>query len=247
SRTVALVAAHGGDAAPDPRTIDELSPLLDVSARALARVLATRQRAATASIVAKRAETEGYEIEVSVSDVATKRAQLDKLREQGAWAELAEAIRELVRDGMEHGDPDEDERLDLLLELGRVEADHLLNPERAIEAWRRAQEIDAGEPRILDALEQLFVQQGRWDDCIELLEKRVALADSDRQRVATLLNLATLAHDKLGDDARAIAAYEKILELDPAHEIAARELEQLYTDGGHWAPLVQLLLERADR
>src|SRR5690606_159293 len=92
SRTVALVAAHGGDAAPDPRTIDALYPQLDVSARALARVLATRQRAATASIVAKRAETEGYEIEVSVSDVATKRAQLDKLREQGAWAELAEAI-----------------------------------------------------------------------------------------------------------------------------------------------------------
>src|SRR5690606_1664721 len=103
------------------------------------------------------------------------------------------------------------------------------------------------EPRILDALEQLFVQQGRWDDCIELVEKRVVLADSDRQRIAMLLNLAALAHDKLGDDARAIAAYEKILELDPAHEIAARQLEQLYTDGAHWAQLTQLLLERADR
>lgn len=247
SRTVALVAAHSGDAAPDASAVDELKPLLEVSARALARVLASRQRAASSTVITKRSDTEGYEIEVSIADVATKRAQLDKFRKQGAWAEVAEAIRELVRDGMEHGDPDEDEQLDLLLELGRVEADHLLNPERAIEAWRSAQTIDASEPRILDALEQLFVQQGRWDDCIELVEKRVVLADSDRQRIAMLLNLAALAHDKLGDDARAIAAYEKILELDPAHEIAARELEQLYTDGEHWAQLTQLLLERADR
>src|SRR5690606_34410045 len=129
-----------------------------------ARVLAARQRAASSAVVTKRAETEGYEIEVSIADVSTKRAQLDKFRRQGAWPEVAEALRELVRDGMEHGDPDEDEQLELLIELGRVEADHLLDPERAIEAWRSALTIDASDPRILDALEQLFVQQGRWED-----------------------------------------------------------------------------------
>ena len=247
ARTVALVAAHSGDATPTSDTVDELAPLLDVSARALARVLASRQKAASSAVVTKRTETEGYEIEVSIADLPTKRAQLDKFKKQGAWPEVAEALRELVRDGMEHGDPDEDEQLELLIELGRVEADHLLDPERAIEAWRSALTIDASDPRILDALEQLFVQQGRWEDCIELVDRRVVLADGVRQRIAMLLNLAALAHEKLGDDARAIAAYEKILELDAAHEIASRELEQLYTDGELWPQLTQLLLERADR
>jgi tetratricopeptide (TPR) repeat protein len=246
SRTVAVVAAHSGETTPSADDVKQLQPLLDVSARALARVLAAREKAASSTVITKRTETD-YEIEVSIADATTKRAQLDKFRKQGAWAEAAEGIRELIRDGMEHGDPDEDEQLELLLELGRIESEHLLSPDRAVEAWRSAQTIDASDARVLDALEQLFVQQGRWEECVELVEKRVLLAENDRVRVATLLNLASLAHEKLGDDARAIAAYERIIEIDAAHEIASRELEQLYTDGEQWPALAQLLLERASR
>lgn len=247
SRTVALVAAHCGDASPGRDAVDALSPLLDTSSRALARVLATRQRAASSSIVTKRTETEGYEIEVSIADVATKRAQLDRFRKAGAWAEAAEGIRELIRDGMEHGEPDEDEQLDLLVELGRIEADQLGNSERAIEAWRSAQTIDASDPRVLDALEQLFVKQGRWQDCVELIEKRVALADGEQARIAMLLNLATLVREHLHDEDRAVAAYERVLSIDAAHEVASRELEQLYTAREDWAQLAQLQLDRASR
>jgi golgin subfamily B member 1 len=247
SRTVALVAAHSGDATPNADTVHALTPLLDVSARALARVLALREKAASSTVVTKRSDTDGYEIEVSIADVATKRAQLDKLRKQGAWADVAEGIRELIRDGIEHGEPEEDEQLELLLELGKIEAHHLHNPDRAVEAWRSAQTIDASDARVLDRLEALFVEQGRWDDCVELLDRRVALAEGERARIAALLNVAALAHDKLGDDARAITAYERILQIDPANDIAARELEQLYTDGEQWQTLTQLLLERADR
>lgn len=247
ARTVAVVAAHCGEATPGLDAVKALMPLLDVSARALARVLATRERAASSPVVTKRSDTEGYEIEVSIADVATKRAQLEKFRKQGAWGEVAEGIRELIRDGLEHGEPDEDEQLELLLELGKIEARHLHDPERAIEAWRSAQTIDAAEPRVLDQLEALFVEQGRWDECLELLDKRVALAEGEQPRIAALLNLAALAHDKAGDEPRAIAAYERILEIDGAHEIASRELEQIYTTEEQWQPLTQLLLERASR
>ncbi|HEY5948922.1 MAG TPA: tetratricopeptide repeat protein [Kofleriaceae bacterium] len=247
SRTVALVAAHSGESSPSEADVDQLTPLLDVSARALARVLATREKAAGSTIVTKRTETDGYEIEVSMADVSTKRAQLDKFRKAQAWAEVAEGIRELIRDGMEHGEPDEDEQLDLLLELGKLEAEVLGNPERALEAWRSAQTIDAGEPRILDALEGFFVQQGRWEEAIDLMERRVALADNTPARIATLLNLASLATEHIDDSNRAVAAYEKILELDPAHDIASRELGKLYTTREQWQPLAALLLDRASR
>ena len=138
-RTVALVAAHCGDVAPSREDVDQLAPLLELSSKALARVLAAREKAAGPATITKRTETDGYEIEVSIADLSTKREQLDKFRRAGQWAEVAEGIRELVRDGMALGEPDEDEQLDLLLELGRIEAERLGNPERALEAWRSAQ------------------------------------------------------------------------------------------------------------
>ncbi|HEY5926450.1 MAG TPA: tetratricopeptide repeat protein [Kofleriaceae bacterium] len=247
SRTVALVAGHCGDSQPSADDVDELTPLLDVSARALARVLAGRAKAAGSATTTKREQGDGYEIEVSIADVATKRTQLDKFRKAGAWAEVAEGIRELIRDGMEVGEPDEDEQLDLLIELGSIEAERLHNPDRAIEAWRSAQTIDAGETRILDAMEQFYVQQGRWEECIELVEKRVVLAENDRQRIAMLLNLANLAHERTSDDERAIATYEKVLELEPSNDMASRELGKLYTAGEQWEPLSALLLDRAQK
>ena len=60
-----------------------------------------------------------YEIEI----VEDPLSALPVLRERGAWTELAQAIRDAVREGVEHGTPDEDEQLELLLELGKIEAE----------------------------------------------------------------------------------------------------------------------------
>ena len=62
-----------------------------------------------------------------------------------------------------------------------------------------------------------------------------------------LLELATIAHERLDDDERAIAAYERILDWEPAHEVATRELEELYSARQQWEPLAALLLDRASR
>ncbi len=244
NRTVALLVAHGGDAALTP-SVTELFPLVAASNPALTRVLAARSAAAATRPA--RAASEGYEVEVSVEGPAGKRAALAADRAREAWPEVAATIRELIRDGMDTGDPDEDEQLELLIELGHVEAKQLGEPERALAAWRSAQSIDASDSRVLDAFEELFVQQGRWLDCVELLEKRVALTEGKRPRIAMLLNLAAMAHERLDDDERALEAYERVLQLDPADPVASRELEAIYAARQAWEPLAALLLERASR
>src|SRR6185436_17537623 len=148
---------------------------------------------------------------------------------------------------MAGGEPDEDEQLALLIELARIEAERLGRPDRAIEALRGAQTIDAGDARALDLLEVLLVREGRWAECVDLLEQRAALTEEPRARIATLANLAAIARERLGDDDRAAAAYERILARDPAHEVAARELAAIYAAREQWQPLVALLLDRAPR
>ena len=246
SRTVALLVAHRGDDTLAASDVADLFPLVTASNPALARVLKTRAKTVV-DARPERASTEGYEVEVSYDGVTGKRLALAAHRRSEAWQQVADAIRDLIHDGMDHGDPDEDEQLDLFIELGRVEADRLGRPEHAIEAWRYAQMIDGGDTRVLDALDGLLVQQGRWLECVEMLEKRIALTEGRRQRIAMLLNLAAIAHERLEDDDRAVEAYERILKWEPHHEAASRELELLYESRHQWEPLAALLLDRASR
>ncbi|MEO6777256.1 MAG: tetratricopeptide repeat protein [Kofleriaceae bacterium] len=240
SRTVAVVVAHD-DAELGAAEVTELLSALAATKSAMVRLAQTRAKVAAPAPAQDRHDT-SYVVEITQPP-----DPLPVLRERGAWSELAAAIREAVREGMAHGTPDEDEQLELLLELGRVEADRLGRPDQAIEAWRSALTIEAGEPRILDAMYVLLAQQQRWAQCAEVLDKQVALAEDPQRRVALLLELAAIAHDRLADDEAAIAAYERILNWDPAHELATRALEALYSARAQWEPLAALLLDRASR
>ena len=240
SRTVALVVATD-EAELGAAEVTELLTTLAATKSAMARLAETRAKVA-APAPAKDPHDAGYEVEITHAP-----DPMPVLRERGAWSELAAAIRVAVREGMEHGTPDEDEQLELLLELGRLEADRLGRPDHAIDAWRSALTIDAGDPRVLAAMHELLAKQQRWAECVDVLDKQVALAEDPQRRVALLLELAEIAHDRLGDDEAAIAAYERILNWDPAHDVATRELEALYTAREQWEPLAALLLDRATR
>ena len=260
TRTVALVVGHRGKEGLELDDVAELFPLVEAMSPALARLLSSRAEVAAE----KPALRVGSAPAISSPSpapaapaaapgppppqaVAEFKKHLATLRKQQAWEELAEGIRALIRVGMETGDPDEDEQLGLLYELGTIEAEHLFRPELAIEAWRSAQTIDAGDIRVIEALEKLYVQQARWEDCVELLEKRAALTEKVKDRVDFLLDVAEMARERLDDEERAVGAYERILQWDPGHEQAGKELEDLYFARKQWEPLSGLLLDRASR
>lgn len=262
-RTVALLVAHrAGDPLQD---VEDVLPLVAKGNAALVRVLQARALATATAAERRRdaTQTDGYEVlEVEeeqraereereraatvANSVDDKRAALAAHRKAQSWPEAVAVIRELIRDGMEGGDPDEDEQLDLLIELGNIEAQHLMRPDRAIEAWTSAQSIDATNPRLLDALEALLAAQGRWSECIDLLEKRAALADGKRDKIRALLHLATMANERLDDEDQAVEAYQRVLQLDANNAEAARGLEAILAAGKKWEDLVAVLLEKDD-
>src|SRR5207253_1884684 len=131
NRTVALIVAHRGASSFALADVAELLPLATAASPALARVLSARSKAA-ASSKPVRADT-GYDVEVIVQDASKLRDRIAELRTAGHYEELADAIRELIREGLEKGDPDEDEQLGLLVELGHIEAERLGRMDRAVE------------------------------------------------------------------------------------------------------------------
>lgn len=250
-RTVALIVGHNGERPVGLGDVTDLIDLIPASGRVLERVLATGAGAAAERPslvpVQSRLATPAPVEQTDIDEVDAMRRVLAVCREYESWAELADAIRALLRFGLERGEPDEDEQLELLLELGRVEAERLGRPELAVEALRSALAINAADARVGEALEPLLVKQERWEEVVELLERRAALAEDPQERVFILLNLAAVSRDRLFDDLRALEAYERVRGWAPDHLQATEKLEALYRAHGRWEPLAELLVDVASR
>jgi tetratricopeptide (TPR) repeat protein len=98
--------------------------------------------------------------------------------------------------------------------------------------------------RAFQRLKQILTTREQWDE-LALLYERVQGATPDPIRRAELLaEVALVAEEIIGDRAKAITYYERILELDPVHEQAIRSLDALYGSEQRWDKLAELLERR---
>src|SRR4029079_1388838 len=90
----------------------------------------------------------------------------------------------------------------------------------------------------LGALEGLFIREGRWEEAIDVLEKRALVLDDEIQRRETLLQAAATWEEKVEDLTRASAVYERVRASDPANVTASDRLDAIYSPQYKWAELV---------
>lgn len=169
-------------------------------------------------------------------------------RDGESWSDLGDTLRqlaELPHDGSDAALTDE-ERKGLYAELGRIEGELLLRPQEAIDAWCRVLELDGGDLPAYAALEHLYTQEARWEECIGLLERKAAVVDVEAQRIDVLMRIAMMWEEKVGDMESAARAYERVLAIAPSQTMASERLEAIYRDGGQWEKLIELLLQRGE-
>ena len=90
------------------------------------------------------------------------------------------------------------------------------------------------------------MQEARWEEAVDILERRAEALASPTERVDVLMQAASLWADKIGDGGSAAEVYERVLQIDPGHQTASLELEQLYRQRKSWVKLVDLLLARTE-
>ena len=170
----------------------------------------------------------------NLDDEPADAASLDALEQLYEQAERWDEVVKVIEQRLEIASTPE-ERATARVRLANVSERHQQNPARAIDELR---EIVMEVPTHVEAnaaLERLLESQGRWNDLVEQLERKVDLLydAGDSQGASTAqVRLAESFETQLGDVARAQEVYERLLERDPQSVPALRALARLHVAAG---------------
>jgi len=184
--------------------------------------------------------------ELDNSDLETLRVLAHLYRETQSWEELSGTLRRILELAAISDGVSEDEVIELYAQLGELEGDILGRVNDAVEAWHRVLALNPMDFRALSALEQLFTREARWEECINVLEKRAAVLDDPQERIDTLLQAGAIWQEKVGNNDQAAEVYERVRGADPSNAIASAQLEEVYRAHYNWEKLIEVLLERAE-
>jgi tetratricopeptide (TPR) repeat protein len=178
-------------------------------------------------------------------DFETLTALAGLYRTTQSWDELSQTLRRIIDVGQDQQKLTEDQVIELYAELGRLEGDVLGRVDEAVAAWRSVLAIDAGDFRALAALEGLFTREARWEDAIDVLEKRALVQEEAGERIETLLQAGATWEEKVENLDAAAEVYERVRAMDNNNHVASERLEAIYRAQYKWAQLTEILLERA--
>jgi tetratricopeptide (TPR) repeat protein len=179
-------------------------------------------------------EPDVAEHRTKLADIAAKIGRHDRLAEV-----LASAAEDCTDDAL---------RVDLLMQAAVVHAWKLDEPDRAIELFFRILLISPiGEVPLLTAcrrVEPLLEKAGRKRERLDVLERLALIepeADTRRNVLGTAARLAT----ELGENDRAVWAWEGRLKGDPKDPDALNGLVGILEREKRWRPLIEALRARA--
>lgn len=255
-----------GAAGEDDQALAALERLYEETERfgELCEVLSRRAEIATdldsrAALLRRRGEVYAEKLERAEEAIESFRSVLQA--RPGDLVAL-EALRQLYRRGRRFGElcdvlettvavalreaVEVSRLVDLYAELGEVQGEVLMRPAAAIDAWNRVLELEPTHRLALEKLDQLYADQEAWHECAEIVERRIATASDEEDRVAAMRHLAEIYDRQMHQPERAAEVYERLLEARPGEPEAARALESLHERLGNFERLTELLLARLE-
>ena len=130
-----------------------------------------------------------------------------------------------------------DERVLLLVEIGRLAKSELDDPYRAIDAYEDANRQRPGDRDILQALLQLYRQTRQGPRAVEILEELVRIEPDEKARVRLNQTLGEVWRDELKNDSRAVQYFNAALDVDPTFVKAFESIESALSSTNNWVGL----------
>jgi len=133
---------------------------------------------------------------------------------------------------------DHREKIALLLDIARMSADKLGDPDQAVDPLTQVLELDPLHHFAYERLEQLHRAAGRFEALVALGLLRVEHAPDAHQRVLLLRNMARVYEQDLDDKGRAFDALLTAWTQDYADEESSRDVERMVGLTQRWDELL---------
>ena len=160
------------------------------------------------------------------------------LKSEQRWEELHAFYQEAV----EQTPPEEAQRvINLRVQLSEISARYLGDEAGAIQYLLSILEIDPTHPKALHVLADLYMQQGRFEEAVEILDRKLRDGRDIGEQVDAMMLRATLYERELGRPIDAANDYVRIIELQPSHKEAMASLKMIYTEGGAFPQVYDLI------
>lgn len=137
-------------------------------------------------------------------------------------------------------------RAQLLLEVARLEEEHLGDDEAAIEACAAAFTVSPENVGARSALKRLYRKHRRHGDLVDVLLTEGDRAADGRQRAVAYCSAARLCRDQLGQPDRALELLARALELLGQDPGVLEEMAELLQEAGRYSDLADVLRRRID-
>lgn len=135
------------------------------------------------------------------------------------------SLLEIVRRRVDATESD-DAKMPLYIKLGNICENYVRDASAAIDAYEAL--LDIGPmPEGFAALERLYRETARHSDLLDMLERRVEIADSDDERVRLRIQRGRILLKELANPSAAVDEFELALGVQPASERVADELSPL--------------------
>ena len=176
------------------------------------------------SDVARAIEDFEAAMQIDANDPAVV-AALDKLyRAEGRWDDVISLYNRVISES-----GDNPARVDeLRVTMADIYAQHMGDPDKAIEQLTAVLQSDSGHTGALSVLADLHEGREEWAETIEVLRRQAEAAKTGEARAASHLRRAQIFETQLNDPSNAAADYVKVIELFPTHDVALPSLKALY-------------------
>ena len=139
-----------------------------------------------------------------------------------------------------------DEQKDYLYRAAAIYEELLERPNDAIGVYHKALEIDPEDVQSLDKLIELNLRLENWEKLLEVYTTKADIVVDPDEKKGLYVEVGAVYERELGDNAKAIDSYQRILEIDPDDLTALGRLDALYQATEQWQELLSVLEREAD-
>ena len=162
-----------------------------------------------------------------------------RYRDAGRYRDLARVLLAKV-----DLSTDPDEKRATLAEILEIATKRVRDADTAVGALEKLHELDPADADVAQQLKAHYRQRKDYVKLVALLKEELATLPSAEARKETLLEIARMAQEKLGDSDETIRLLEEAAAADPSDEKIRTRLETIYRKLERWEDLARLYSER---